>query len=631
MMANNNNKGKDPSYFMNNKMKKTKSFDNKINIKKKKYKVDKKFLENIKKNDKKCNEKTNFGEIKRKHKLNPDLIIDKNNKVYIKSKNKNINTNINENEEKVKDSFYNIKEEKLNDNSKEEIINENIENDDNNNINKGEGKEDIGKKSLEKEKEKEVPMLILSSEKKSNNKDEENENDEKEKTPLLILDSNSNSSSTGNSYQKGIVTNSDYTESVYESEGLEIKGELLTKTKKQNFLNNLKKCLFNKEISSNDKMSNSNINTNINNEDEDCHFNNTIELKKRKTADFSHLSKINLKQNISLTESQLGEKKTQIKSFVITQPGLNDNKLKINQDSYLILENIFEQKLNIFGVFDGHGKNGHLISNLVSQFLSKYFIDKKNYYIPKKNEIDTSDIDSSISIKSDDITINNEELTKIFSDKNNFVENTIKKLVEKANECNFNLEFSGTTCVLLFILGNKLICSNIGDSQCVVFNCSNEDRWTHEIVSVIHKPDVPKEKERILENGGVIHPYYDENGIYEGPDRVYVKNKTYPGLCLTRSIGDILGEEVGIISDPDIIIKNIDSTCKFIVLGSDGLWDMIKPYDIQRIVNPYFNKGDPEGACNALLKRANKMWEKDESERDDITIIVIFIGMPNKT
>ena len=180
-------------------------------------------------------------------------------------------------------------------------------------------------------------------------------------------------------------------------------------------------------------------------------------------------------------------------------------------------------------------------------------------------------------------------------------------------------------------MGNKLICSNIGDSQCVVFNCSNEDRWTHEIVSVIHKPDVPKEKERILENGGVIHPYYDENGIYEGPDRVYVKNKTYPGLCLTRSIGDILGEEVGIISEPDIIIKNIDSTCKFIVLGSDGLWDMIKPYDIQRIVNPYFNKGDPEGACNALLKRANKMWEKDESERDDITIIVIFIGIPNKT
>ena len=316
---------------------------------------------------------------------------------------------------------------------------------------------------------------------------------------------------------------------------------------------------------------------------------------------------------------------------MITKPGLNDNKLKKNQDSYLILENIFEQKFNIYGVFDGHGKNGHLISNLVSEFLSKYFTDKKNYYISKKNETETSDMDSSISIKSDDITINNEVLTEIFSDKNNFVENTIKKLVEKSNECNFNLDLSGTTCVLLFILGNKLICSNIGDSECVVFNCSNQERWTHEIISVIHKPDDPKEKARIIENGGVVHPYYDENGIYEGPDRVYVKDKTYPGLCLTRTIGDLLGEEVGIISYPDIIVKTIDSTCKFIVLGSDGVWDMIKPYDIQRIVNPFFNKGDAEGACNALLKRAMKNWEKDESERDDITIIIIFIGLPNKT
>lgn len=109
-----------------------------------------------------------------------------------------------------------------------------------------------------------------------------------------------------------------------------------------------------------------------------------------------------------------------------------------------------------------------------------------------------------------------------------------------------------------------------------------------------------------------------------------MKGKTYPGLSLTRSIGDLVGERVGIISEPDITIKNVDSTCKYLVLGSDGLWDMIKPYDVIRIVNPFFKKGDPKGACNALLKRANKYWDKDESERDDITIIVVFIGTPNK-
>ena len=383
-------------------------------------------------------------------------------------------------------------------------------------------------------------------------------------------------------------------------------------------MNNLKKCLFDK-----DTNSNSNINS-----EEELKFKNCIKIEKRKTADFTNNYKINLKTNISYNESEINQSKPDIKSAKITLAGLNDNKKKTNQDSYLILENMFDQKLNIYGIFDGHGENGHLISNLVSNYLSYFFSHKKNYNIPKNNDTESSDSDS-ISIKSEDININDMVLKEVFSEKNKFIENTINKLVEKSNECNFNLDFSGTTCSLLFILEDKIICSNIGDSQCVLFHCSNEERWTHEIISFIHKPDDPKESERIIEMGGEIHPYYNENGIYEGPSRVYVKNKTYPGLSLSRSIGDLIGEEVGIISEPDIIVKSIDSTFKYIVMGSDGLWDMIKPYDVSRIVNSFFNKGDPEGACKALLKRATKNWEKDGCDRDDITIIVIFIGIPN--
>ena len=65
-------------------------------------------------------------------------------------------------------------------------------------------------------------------------------------------------------------------------------------------------------------------------------------------------------------------------------------------------------------------------------------------------------------------------------------------------------------------------------------------------------------------------------------------------------------------------------------MGSDGLWDVIKPYDVRRIVTPFFNKDDPNGACQALLKTACKKWDKDECDRDDITIIVIFIDTPNE-
>ena len=335
--------------------------------------------------------------------------------------------------------------------------------------------------------------------------------------------------------------------------------------------------------------------------------------------------KISLKENLSVTEIQTIENTFNIKSAYITKAGVDEKKEKKNQDSFLILEKLFENILNIYGIFDGHGKNGNLISNLISKFLSQYLKNKENYFL-EKNDNDDSSSDSSESSK--EIIINNELISNLFS-KEDFIKKIIKELDFKANESNFDLQFSGSTCLLLFLFNDEIICSNIGDSMCVLFNCSNEDRWTYEIISKIHKPDIPSEKKRILEEGGVVHPFYDEFGIYDGPNRVYVKGKTYPGLSLTRSIGDLEAEKIGVISEPDIVFKKKDSTCKYLVLGSDGLWDVIKPYDVRRIVNPYFFRNDPDGACNALMKIASKNWNKEGCDRDDITIIVVFIGTPN--
>ena len=442
------------------------------------------------------------------------------------------------------------------------------------------------------------------SHEKKNEKNKNSKSNSKNDTPLLQLNDikSSSSSSISNIKHRKSVTSEDLTSSSYDSNNhFEIKGELLSTKEKTNFLNNIKKCLFNKDI---------------NIPEEKTLLKNIVSNK---------TNKINLKQNLSTSELQVVENNLKINSAHITKAGLDEKKEKTNQDSFLILENLFENILNIFGVFDGHGKNGHLISTLVSNFLSQYLTKKENY-CNTNNLNDSSDSDSSSSSK--EIIINNESLSSLFSS-DDFIKKIISELDMKANECNFDLQFSGTTCLLLFIFNNTLICSNIGDSICVLFNCSNEDRWTHETLSIIHKPDINSEKERILSNGGVIHPYYDEFGIYEGPNRVYVKGKTYPGLSLTRSIGDLEGEKIGIISEPDIVVKKMDSTCKYVVLGSDGLWDVIKPYDVRRIVNPFFYRNDPNGACQALLKTAKKNWEKDGYERDDITIIVVFIGNPN--
>ena len=135
-----------------------------------------------------------------------------------------------------------------------------------------------------------------------------------------------------------------------------------------------------------------------------------------------------------------------------------------------------------------------------------------------------------------------------------------------------------------------------------------------------------EEKKRIIKNGGEIHPFIDENGNYEDDiERVWVKDKQYPGLAISRSIGDLIGRKVGIISVPTFICKKIDNRSKFIILGSDGFWDVVGFPEIINVVKPYLNSGDPETAAKILVEKAKKAWEKI-SARDDITVIVIFIS-----
>ena len=302
-------------------------------------------------------------------------------------------------------------------------------------------------------------------------------------------------------------------------------------------------------------------------------------------------------------------------SSMVTKAGICDEKEKENQDSNLIIENLFFENFNIYGIFDGHGNNGHLISKYISNFMKDYYNDKLNYYLDEndKNNLFT------------------EKITNIFlKNHQQIIKNCSFSLDQEINEnIDYDISQSGSTSIMTFLMGDTLVCSNVGDSQCYLFNCSSKDLWTFESLSKQHLPSDEEEKKRILENGGDIHPYYDENGIFEGPDRVYAKGKIYPGLCMSRTIGDLEAKKIGVISEPNIIVKKIDNNSKFLVIGSDGLWDVIKPYDIIRMARPLFNKGDIEGVCQILMKKAIQQWDKNKEERDDITIIVVFIGTLN--
>lgn len=119
-------------------------------------------------------------------------------------------------------------------------------------------------------------------------------------------------------------------------------------------------------------------------------------------------------------------------------------------------------------------------------------------------------------------------------------------LIEKSG---INLKYSGTTLVVALIIKNYLYLANIGDSRAVLAS-KIKGRLTKALSTVDHNPDIPEEQERIERMNGRVSQYIDEDGDACGPYRVWDRDLISPGLAMSRSLGDIKGHQLGVISTP---------------------------------------------------------------------------------
>ena len=251
---------------------------------------------------------------------------------------------------------------------------------------------------------------------------------------------------------------------------------------------------------------------------------------------------------------------------------------KTNQDSCLTKQ---DSKNYILGVFDGHGLEGHLVSQSI-----------KNYLNNNANS-------STFS--------NNENIFSLFKNLSSSINSSLS----------FNAMESGSTVVLTFISNDKIICANCGDSRAILIS-ENENKII--ALSRDHKPELPEEKKRILESGGRVDKIY---GM--GPFRVWFKDAEYPGLAMSRSIGDGYAHKVGVSDIPEIIEFNIDVVKpRAIVLGSDGVFEFVKNEEIKDIVGKYFYSMDSQGCAKEIVEYSRKVWENSGYAIDDITCVVAF-------
>ena len=264
---------------------------------------------------------------------------------------------------------------------------------------------------------------------------------------------------------------------------------------------------------------------------------------------------------------------------------------KTNQDSYLIkADKINSGEIEYtFGVFDGHGLQGHFVSQAIKQFLTNC-----SYF----------DFDTQPMILS------------VFSSLSSNINNS--KYFDSID--------SGSTVILVHINSKKIISINCGDSRAILITKRNNsnylNRRNNNIIELSrdHKPDIPEEKIRIERSGGRVDKIY---GM--GPYRVWFKNEDFPGLAMSRSIGDRLAHRVGVSDIPEIKEFNIDeNTPLAVVLASDGVWEFMSNEEVSEIVYRFEDNKDASVCAKKIVERARQVWEKTGYAIDDITCVVVF-------
>ncbi|KAM9846333.1 protein phosphatase 1D-like isoform 1-T1 [Aulostomus maculatus] len=202
---------------------------------------------------------------------------------------------------------------------------------------------------------------------------------------------------------------------------------------------------------------------------------------------------------------------------------------------------------------------------------------------------------------------------------------------------------SGTTASVIVIRGVHMYVAHVGDSAVVIGVKENESDITLQALEVTqdHKPELPKEKERIERLGGSVMKKSGVNRVvwkrprltHNGPVRRSTVIDQIPFLAVARSLGDLwsydfYSGEFVVSPEPDTTVMTLDpKRHRYIILGSDGLWNMMPPKNAVNMCCSHDKMMGPKAwscarrlGCTALL-----FWKERMLRADNTTVIVLAL------
>ncbi|CAG9335810.1 unnamed protein product [Blepharisma stoltei] len=277
-------------------------------------------------------------------------------------------------------------------------------------------------------------------------------------------------------------------------------------------------------------------------------------------------------------------------SIIGTINGITKNH---NQDDYLIMPQFCDRDTrHLFGVFDGNGEFGHMVSSYIKEKLPY------NLEVILDTETNMSNALKQAFLQT------NEELLQLE---------------------NVNFNSSGSTGIIVLLEGNSLFCAYLGDSKAILGrkegNKIKPIQMTRE-----HKPSLPEEKSRIESCGGRVEPILDENGNRNGQDRVWFKYEKFPGLAFSRNFGHKASTRIGIVAEPEVYVYELDVEDEYIIIGTDGLWEFIPNDEALQLMQNFISSSELEKSAENLCFESYRRWKANTSHSDDITAVILDIS-----
>mmetsp|Transcript_8627 Transcript_8627/g.17681 ORF Transcript_8627/g.17681 Transcript_8627/m.17681 type:complete len:380 (-) Transcript_8627:177-1316(-) len=261
-----------------------------------------------------------------------------------------------------------------------------------------------------------------------------------------------------------------------------------------------------------------------------------------------------------------------------------------NQDSWFLLK---MDACSIYAVFDGHGQKGHDVSNFVKENLPKLIIKDSRF-----KEGDQHAMFKEVFKRTQSLIGTADRMKKI------------------------SAQMSGTTATVCLHdhVNNKITIAHVADSTAVLGRKKGSE---YEGIALTrdHKPNLKDERARIEKAGGRV--------VFDGyaNHRVYAKQARYPGLNMSRCLGDLMGHaDCGVSCEPEVSERELTQNDSHLLLCSDGVWEFIAPTEAVSIIAD-FPAAKAMHAAERLAKEAWDRWIKEEGGAvvDDITVILVYL------